>query len=864
MNNYGLNAFEPINLRVNYTCPEYAAADTPNPVFSWGAGGRRQAAYRITVIFDGGVLWDSGFIKSRDPVSVYAGKPLPSGALAEWNLQLKDSEGNLSRAVKSYFKTACFDGLCGDWIESPYEKEREVQYFSRRVTLYEKPHRAVLYYAGIGLSKAFINGKETDAYRLQPLHSNYAKICYYVTSVLDTADFAVGENEISIAVAGGWRTNYGEYLNNLSENRKILFMGKKCLWGMLVLYYRDGRKDVICTNSEWQCTTGNIVSSHLFDGETYDENADIPPKKPAIISDFKPKKLYPQYLEPVCVKRRIYPKISYFVNGRTVYDFGENFAGVLRIHVKGTCRNVRFILRHSEEVMQNGDLFRDTLRGARAEDVLIVCDGDRDLEFSPQFTYHGFRFASLETEGEFDGETEVSALNFYTDIDTEGFFKCGNQTVTEYYNAAVRTERANIHSTATDCPQRDERMAWMNDASVRFMSMPYNFNCARLFEKIADDIRSEQSPDGALTCTAPFVYGERPADPVCCAYLVAAMEHYKMTGDTRVIKKHYGNFAAWCNFLLRHAPDGIVDYSYYGDWAGPEDSCFCVDTIGNSESERLEGYEPGAANSRYIPGKMISTAVFYMTLCLTSEFAEILTGKGSFAEEKTRVKTAFLNKWFDKKTAAVGTGSQGEQALALYTGLIPEKYRSKAAKVMAEAVLTDGCRIKTGNIVTPMLLDMLSEYGYKDIAWKILTRTEYPSFGYMLENGATTLWERFELKEDAGMNSHNHPMYGASAGWLYRHLAGFKVTVPNREYVLSPDIPADLPYFEMLIPLMCGNIYLKCEKKYGKLTVFTDIPFSADVYLDICKKRYKLQNGFSTNSFTFDEKTGSAVHERLN
>ena len=862
MNNYGLNVFAPINLKVNYTCAEYAVADTQTPVFSWGVCERHQAAYRITVISGGCELWDSGFVNGSGTIARYGGNPLPSGALAEWNLQLKDSEGNLSRTARSYFKTACFDELCGSWIESPYEKEREVQYFSRCINLCEKPQRAAFYYAGIGLSKAYVNGRETEDYRLQPLHSNYAKVCYYVTSVPDADSFIIGENEIKIAVAGGWRTNYGEYLNNLSENRKIRFMGKKCLWAMLVLYYRDGRKEVICTDTAWRCTTGNIVSSHLFDGEIYDENAYIPPQRPSVLSDFKPENLYPQYLEPVRVKRRIYPVNSYFVNGRTVYDFSENFAGVVHIRAKGVCKNVRLILRHSEEVSQNGDLFRDTLRGAKAEDTYIVSDGERDIEFSPQFTYHGFRYASLEIKGEFDGEIEIYGLNFYTDIDTGGFFKCGNQTVTEYYNAAMRTERANLHSIATDCPQRDERMAWMNDASVRFMSMPYNFSCVRLFEKIADDIKNEQSADGALTCTAPFVYGERPADPVCCAYLVAAAEHYKMTGDTRVIKKHYNNFTAWCDFLRRRAPDGILEYSYYGDWAGPVDSCFCVDTIGGSDSERLEGYEPGAANSRYIPGSMISTAVFYMTLCLTSGFAEILGKKDSFAEEKLRVKTAFLNKWFNEETGAVGTGSQGEQALALYTRLIPEKYAKKAAKIMADEVISDGCRIKTGNIVTPMLMDMLSEYGYTDIAWKLITRTEYPSFGYMLENGATTLWERFELKEDAGMNSHNHPMYGASVGWLYRRLAGFRVIVPNRKYALSPNIPNDLPYFEMRIPLLCGNIYLKCEKRFGKLTIFADIPFSAEVCLDIYGEKHKLTSGF--NAVTCDEKKRSAVLERLN
>lgn len=319
-----------------------------------------------------------------------------------------------------------------------------------------------------------------------------------------------------------------------------------------------------------------------------------------------------------------------------------------------------------------------------------------------------------------------------------------------------------------------------------------------------------------------------------------------MTGEKRLIEKYYNNFKTWCWYIKKHAPEGVVNYSYYGDWAGPEDSCYCENKIGESDADRLEGYEPGAANSKYISGEMISTAIYYMTLELVEKFSKILGVTNIYMEEKERVKTAFLNRWFDEKTACVGKGTQGEQALALYTKLVPKEYTNKSARVMADAVIADGYRIKTGNIVTPMLLDILSEFGYEDIAWKLISSTEYPSFGYMLANGATTMWERFELKEDAGMNSHNHPMYGASVAWLYRQLAGLTVIVPNKEYVLTPKIPEDLLYFEMRIPLLCGSIYLKCERKYGRLTVFVDIPFSLKVILNIRGKSYELAYGINS------------------
>lgn len=843
--------FCPTNMKVNYMKSEYAVADTQNPIFSWGARHQiqdsRQAAYCIKVTHMNEVLWDSGFVYSSSQTAVYAGRPLPSGAIIEWRLRIKDENGNMSRETRACFKTACYDKLCGRWIASPEEKGHEVQYFQQNFSLESRPVRAALYYCGLGLSKPYINGFETDSYRLQPVHTNYAKECCYVISPLDEHLFRLGENKIEILVAGGWRKNYGEYLNNMSALRKIDFMGNMCLWAELVMYFEDGKSMVVATDESWDCSTGNIVYSHIFNGEIYDERIKDSIKNKAISSDFAPLKLVPQYIEPICVKKEIKPINEYDINGLRVYDFGENIAGVSRLKVDGNCKGAEFIIRHAEDISQTGELFTDTLRSAKATDIYICDDGERNFVYVPEFTYHGFRYATLEVKGEFDGSIELSAFVLYTDIDTDGYFRCGDQTVNEIYKTILRTERGNIHSIATDCPQRDERMAWMNDATVRFMSMPYHFNTPRLFEKIIQDIANEQDDMGRLTCTAPFVYGERPADPVCSAYLVAAYENYLLTGNANEIKKHYAGFEAWNDFLNSQAPDGIVNYSYYGDWAGPEDCCYTVGTIGNSDVRKTEEYDTGAANSLYIPGEMISTAFYCMNLSLMVKFAE-LVGKNNhkYIIEKKRVRGAFLNKWFDETMAMVGNGTQGEQALALFAKLIPKEYEQKAAKHMADSVIADGYRLKTGNLVTPMLMEMLSKYGYQDIAWKLLTRKEYPSWGYMLANGATTVWERFELKKECGMNSHNHPMYGAVSGWLFRSLAGFRVIKPSELFELAPNIPTELLYFEMRIPVLYGSIYLKCEKKYGKLTAMVDVPFGTNVILKFADKEYKLKHGFST------------------
>ena len=837
--------FYPIELRTNYMKSDYAIVEDNNIIFSWGAINSEknayQTAFHIIVSSCEECVWDSGNIISKQQKAKYEGKPLKSGAMFEWTLKLTDNFGNISRTEKGYFKTICFEEWKGEWIKSSLEKENEAQYFVSDFELDEIPYRAALHSCGIGLSKAYINGEAVSKYRLQPAFTNYAKECEYVTDIVDIRRLRIGRNIIGIAVGNGWRKNYGQYLDNLSEKRGIEFMGDMALNAQLVLYFKNGEKKIIATDTTWRCMNGAITYSHLFGGETYDEykekidwNTDFDKydNKPVKKSDFNTLSLRPQLIEPIKIKRHIKPVSEYYVNGKHIFDFGENIAGVVKIYADGLCNGtVTFKIKHAELTKDNGELFSEPLRGAKAEDIYIAKNGERKICYTPEFTYHGFRYAQLEIKGDFNGRVELEAISFYTDIDTDNYFKCSDMTVSEFYNCVIRTERANLHSIATDCPQRDERMGWLNDATVRFSALKYNFMPIRLFEKIVGDIVNEQDKEGRITCTAPFVYGERPADPVCSSFLIAAREHYLITGENSLIKKYYNNFAEWNNYLKSRRCDGIVDYSYYGDWAGPADCCYNVDTIGNSNTKKLEEYDTDASNSIYVPGEMISTALHYYNYKILQEFAQLI-GKlediKAFRCEAEIVKNAFLKKWYHGN-GVVHNASQACQALALYVGLLPQCDEQDAAKLMNMAVESAGDRLQTANITTPMLMNMLCKYGYGNTAWKLLKRTEYPSWGYMIANGATTVWERFELKQNCGMNSHNHPMYGAAVSCLYEGLLGLSVVTPNECYEIKPFIPNGVNYAEVKVPIVKGAIYCKAENKYGKKTVTLSVPFGINI-----------------------------------
>ena len=856
--------FYPIDMRCDYMKSEYAVTAKEKPLFSWGAfssqEGAFQKAFRIEVCSQGECLWDSGVIESSEQSVVYGGKELKSGALYEWTLSLTDNYSNISQEGKGFFKTACLGTWKGEWIEPIEDTGHSAVYFVNSFSLDTLPERAVLYHSGIGLDKAYINGISLSSDRLQPAFTNYKKECQYVTDIIDVGDLKIGENVLGIAVGGGWRKNYGEYLDNLSAEREIEFLGNIALNAQLVLYFKDKTEKIIATDESFRYLSGAITYSHLFNGETYDEYEEKQnwntnyfnyENKPVKKSDFNTEKFISQNIEPVKEKRRIKPVCEYFTNGKRILDFGENLAGIVALSVEGECRGkVTFRIRHAELLNEKGELFTEPLRGAKAEDTFILKEGYHSNCYTPEFTYHGFRYAEISTEGDFDGKISAEAISIYTDIDADNHFKCSDMTVNEFYNCVIRTERANLHSIASDCPQRDERMGWLNDATVRFCAQKYNFMPVKLYEKFVADVANEQDAEGRITCTAPFVYGEKPADPVCSSFLIAAREHYLITGSTSLIEKYYDNFARWNEYLKTRREDGIVTYSYYGDWAGPDDCCYNAQFIGDSDKERVEGYEPGAANSLYVPGEFISTTCHFMNYKMLSEFAS-LTGKEDdrvkFENEAKIVKEAFLKKWY-KGSGVVHNGSQACQALALGMGLIDKEDEEAVARVMNKAVADAGYRIQTANISTPMLLKMLMKFGYKDTAWKLLKRTEYPSWGYMIANGATTVWERFELKESCGMNSHSHPMYGASVGALYEGVAGLGIITPGYEYSLEPFIPEGVNFFEVKIPTLRGTIYVKAEDKYNKKTVSVFVPFGVSVTLKTSEGTKKLSSGYHTQS----------------
>ena len=581
----------------------------------------------------------------------------------------------------------------------------------------------------------------------------------------------------------------------------------------------------------------------IFDGELYDANFSAGGWDSPAYQGFPPAKILPgpggvmkPMLIPPILEHKTHSPIACWQLGGSaaIADFGRNIAGVIRMRLpKGMVKGQMIRITHAEALDEDGGLYTAPLRGAKATDTYIASGDGRDLEvWQPIFTYHGFRYAKIEGFGSGFDPALVEAVELYTDLDTRSSFRCGNALVTKIHENCVATERSNQHGVLTDCPNREERQGWMNDATVRFEETPYNFEVGRMFTKLIRDLTDLQGEDGSITCTAPYVWGNRPADPVCSSFLIAAMQSYMHTGDLDIVREGFDAFKGWERRLLAASSGYIVQYSYYGDWAGPAYAC--------------DG-EDGAV-SAVTPGIFMSTGYSYYNCTLLSKFAGLL-GKSEeqahWAGTAEKVKLAMLDRWYDPANAVMATGSQACQAFALWLGVIPGPDRAKAAKRLRDDLSAAEYQFTTGNLCTRYMMDVLAQYGYIEDAWKLITKESYPSFGFMIQHEATTIWERFELKKNPGMNSWNHPMYGAVDYWLYAYLGGIKpIKAGYGEASISPYIPNELLSAETVVDTCKGELSARWSKRYGHTYLYVSVPFGVRANVEFNGETHKVGSGY--------------------
>lgn len=816
---------EIIDLRCEYALTPLGV-DTPQPRLSWkltsDERAQVQSAYQIRAASTPGKLsngecdlWDSGIVESDSQMVTYAGQTLGSGARVWWQVRVWDKDGQPSPPGEAtIFEIALLDkeDWSAQWTGFPAGWNGQALYFRKDFQVAKPVQRARLYISGLGCYELHLNGEKVGDSVLAPGWSTYAKRVYY--NIYDVGHKMLsGENIIGVIIGNGW---YGT--PNLLLQLKV--------------EYEDGSRAVICASGAgWQVTHGPITTNSLYDGETYDARLEMPgwdtptyTQTPQVtwassmVVDGPGGRLVPETSPPVRITQRLTP--AGFTQPKPqiyVFDMGQNFAGWVRLRVSGK-RGDKVTLKFAESLYPDGTVNQENLRSAAATDVYIL-KGEGTEQWEPHFTYHGFRYVQVEG---FPGEATLDSLEGCVmrsgNVPT-GTFTCSSDLLNAIHKMVWWTEVSNEPSIPTDCPQRDERMGWLNDMAARSEQIVYNFDVAQFLAKWISDIGDAQDPiSGAITDTAPYRWGQRPADPVSVCYLLIPWLLYLHYGDTRTMTENYTGLRAWVDFLHRQADNDIVNFSYYGDWSPPI-------------AEGVQGSIGSSAVSRNTPGSLMSTGMSYYATDLLSRIARVIGQESDAVVYEThakRIAQAYHKRFYHPENGGYGSNNQACNAFSQYLGIVPAAYQARVVENLVRDVRDNHSgHLTTGNLCTKYLLEVLTAAHRADIAYLIASQETYPSWGYMLANGATTVWERWERATGGGMNSHNHPMLGSIGSWFYRALGGIRVDPDGpgfKRIQIKPHFMDDLQFVQCTLQTVQGEVQSAWERHGDVVRLTVTIP----------------------------------------
>lgn len=628
----------------------------------------------------------------------------------------------------------------------------------------DKPvKRARAYVTGLGYYELHINGAKVGDRVLDPSYTGFGTRVLYSTYDV-TEMLKVGKNAVGAMLGRGWFKEAPRFILQMNVE------------------FEDGTRTSVMTDKSWKQGESPVRENSLYHGETYDARAEHPgwdlpgfddsDWQDAQAAPSPTRNLSAQMIQPIRVVETLKPKsVTNPREGIWVYDFGQNFSGWCRLKVKGAA-GTEVTIKHSEWLYDDGRVNQENLRSARATDKYIL-KGQGTEVWEPRFTYHGFRYVQIEGYPGKPGLDAVEGRVVHTDFDSLGDFTCSDSLINQIHSNSRWGYRTNWHSIPTDCPQRDERQGWMADGHMTADMGFYNFDVAPAYTKWLQDMQDAQGDDGRIPDTVPHVWGSNPGDPMwASAYHFVVWDMYRHTGDRALLAKHYDGLKRYVDMLVREAGDAcIISRNNYGDWVG---------VVGT-------------------PKDLISTGGFYRCAWLTARMAEILHKPEDLRTYDSlcrRIADAFNAKFFNKETNNYGNGSQYSNAWPLYLGIVPkDRHAAVVDNLVENIVVSHKGHLSTGFLGARYLLEVLCDEGHADIAYTIVTQKDYPGWGYMIANGATTIWELWVLATGNGMNSHNHPAFGFVDGWFYRALAGISpgVTQAGFEYFdIKPYIVGDL------------------------------------------------------------------------
>lgn len=801
---FARTTFQPEDLRCEYlTTP--LGIDATNPRLSWRMNdiqpGARQTAYQVFVGTDSlqvsngkADMWQSNKLNADISLINYSGKALQPFTKYYWRVDIWNQKNiKNSRIQISSFETGMMHmkNWKGSWIsDNENIHQKPAPYFRRTFTTSKQIKTVRAYIAVAGLYELLINGKRISDHRLDPMYTRFDRRTLYVTHDV-TKQIQQGENVLGVLLGNGWYNHQSTAVWNFHE---AAWRGRPTFCMDLRIIYTDGSIETIVSDNQWKTALSPVIFNSIYTGEHYDARLEQPGWDSAGFDDSKWKaimyrpapsnNIVAQTLMPIRNVEEIPSKSINKINDSIyVFDLGRNIAGVSQITVRGKAGTV-IRLKHAERIYKNGraDMsnidvhYRPTDSLDPFQTDIYILKGEGEETFMPRFNYKGFQHVEVTSSSPIVLQKEnLKGYFMHSDVEPIGNISSSNPTINKIWQATNNSYLSNLFGYPTDCPQR-EKNGWTGDAHIAIETGLYSFDAFSIYEKWMADHRDAQQPNGVLPSIIPtsnwgFAWGNGPDWTSTIA--IIPWEIYLFYGDKKILADNYDNIKRYVDHINEMSPSGLTSWGL-GDWVP-------VKSIS--------------------PVELTSSAYYHNDALILSKAAKLLNNMQDHLKYNllaNKIKNAINEKYLDTIAGTYHKGLQTELSVPLYMGIVPDKYKKTVAANLAKRVEADRLHLDVGILGAKAILNALSENGYADIAYKLAAQETYPSWGWWIKNGATTLYENWNIHA-ANDISLNHIMFGEIGAWLYKGIAGIFPDELNpgfKNVLLRPNFVEGLDAFQ--------------------------------------------------------------------
>ena len=813
--------------------------DRPDPRFTfWLNSDRGDFALRSASIQAGD--WKC---EVTDPLNIqYDGPALEPLTEYRVRVEAQDDRGETA-AAETVFQTGRM-GMPwkGDWIGDERNRVKSPEspaptIFHRRFHVQRECQELRIFATALGIFDLYLDGSRINNDYFAPGFTNYeADLQYTVHTVRGLAE---GDHELAAVVAAGWACGRTTHVDNTNKSVSLQTAERPALLGEFHLIYSDGETEIFGTDPSFEVTSdGPLRFADFYDGEVYDAR-----KKPEDLI------WYPAAVQ----KTKVYPEITVRCgchvtareiltpvgwqegpDGELIVDFGQNIAGVVAMQIRGK-EGQEIVIRHAE-ALEHGKLYVQNLRSAKQMVRYICRDGEQ--EYSPRFTYMGFRYIGIR--GAKKEEIDVKAIAVYSALENIGSFRCSNEDLNQLQSNLVWSGKDNFVDIPTDCPQRDERQGWTGDIALFSPTACFNFDMSLFLEKWLRDLTTEQTGTGAIPFVIPARKGVTPTMTTSCwgdCSILVPWALYQANGDKSILRRQYPSMKKYLADVKRWAALSLPIYGsayilklpfQFGDWCAPY----------------------GSVPDWLKKGPWVGTAYFYHSSRIMAQIAGILEKKEDsrrYLEQADKIRRAFRKAFTDGK-GRLKEEFQTAYVLALAFGLAEENERPVMAERLKALIRENGGNLSTGFTATPFLLFALADNGCSDEAYKLLLKDTDPSWLYQVRHGATTLWEQWgAVQEDGSIKeaSLNHYAYGSVGGFFYRRICGLDMLDAGyRRFAVKPVPGGDLAWAECEHHSPFGLIKVRWDRTEDSFVLKVTVPAGTECEVTMPGgEHYTVRNG---------------------